>query len=131
MGGSGQLKKYVTESVNDFLAPIRERRVELMGDMDYVKDVLREGNRRANEIANQTLEEVREAMGMVYYPIVFASCALLGCLRSVYSEATISAANQFLRSGGDVLRRRPRGLAGALCASFVLSVPYDSPSPST
>ena len=65
-GGSGQLKKYVTESVNDFLAPIRERRVELMGDMDYVKDVLREGNRRANEIANQTLEEVREAMGMVY-----------------------------------------------------------------
>ena len=65
-GGSGQLKKYVTESVNDFLAPIRERRVELMGDMDYVKDILREGNRRANEIANQTLEEVREAMGMVY-----------------------------------------------------------------
>ena len=52
--------------MNDFLAPIRERRVELMGDMDYVKDVLREGNRRANEIANQTLEEVREAMGMVY-----------------------------------------------------------------
>ena len=37
-----------------------------MGDMDYVKDILREGNRRANEIANQTLEEVREAMGMVY-----------------------------------------------------------------
>ena len=65
-GGSGQLKKYVTESVNDFLAPIRERRMELAGDMDYVKDVLREGNRRANEIANQTLEEVREAMGMVY-----------------------------------------------------------------
>ena len=56
----------VTESVNDFLAPIRERRMELAGDMDYVKDVLREGNRRANEIANQTLEEVREAMGMVY-----------------------------------------------------------------
>ncbi|MEE0226516.1 MAG: tryptophan--tRNA ligase, partial [Senegalimassilia anaerobia] len=46
--------------------PIRERRMELAGDMDYVKDVLREGNRRANEIANQTLEEVREAMGMVY-----------------------------------------------------------------
>ena len=65
-GGSGTLKKYVTESVNEFLAPIRERRVQLAGDMDYIKDVLHEGNRRANEIANATLDEVRETMGMVY-----------------------------------------------------------------
>ena len=34
--------------------------------MDYVRDVLHEGNRRANEIANETLAEVNEAMGMVY-----------------------------------------------------------------
>ena len=65
-GGSGTLKKYVTESVNEFLAPIRERRVQLAGDMDYIQDVLHEGNRRANEIANATLDEVREAMNMVY-----------------------------------------------------------------
>ena len=65
-GGSGALKKYVTESVNEFLAPIRERRVQLAGDMDYIKDVLHEGNRRANEIANATLDEVRAAMNMVY-----------------------------------------------------------------
>ena len=65
-GGSGTLKKYVTESVNEFLAPIRERRVQLAGDMDYIKDVLHEGNRRANEITNATLDEVREAMNMVY-----------------------------------------------------------------
>ena len=42
------------------------RREELVQDMDYVKDVLREGNRRANEVAEATLAEVREAMGMVY-----------------------------------------------------------------
>ena len=42
MGGSGQLKKYVTESVNEYFAPIRARREELVQDMDYVKDVLRE-----------------------------------------------------------------------------------------
>ena len=36
-GGSGTLKKYVTESVNEFLAPIRERRVQLAGDMDYIR----------------------------------------------------------------------------------------------
>ncbi len=66
MGGSGQLKKCVTESVNEYFAPIRARREELVQDMDYVKDVLREGNRRANEVAEATLAEVREAMGMVY-----------------------------------------------------------------
>ena len=65
-GGSGALKKYVTESVNGFLAPIRERRVQLAGDTDYIKDVLHDGNRRANEIANATLDEVRAAMNMVY-----------------------------------------------------------------
>ena len=30
-GGSGALKKYVTESVNTYLAPIRARREELLG----------------------------------------------------------------------------------------------------
>ena len=66
MGGAGQLKRYVTESVNSYFAPIRERRVELEKDMDYIHDVLAEGNRKANEIAEATLQEVREAMGMVY-----------------------------------------------------------------
>ncbi len=65
-GGSGTLKKYVTEAVNDYLAPIRARRAELEGDTGYIHDVLAAGNRRANEIAEATLEEVRKAMGMVY-----------------------------------------------------------------
>ena len=66
MGGSGQLKKYVTEAVNSHFEPIRERRHRFENDLDYVKDVLAEGNRRANEIAEATLAEVAEAMGMVY-----------------------------------------------------------------
>ncbi len=65
-GGSGALKKYVTESVNSFLAPIRERRRQYEADLDYVKDVLHEGNKTANEIGQRTLDEVRQAMGMVY-----------------------------------------------------------------
>ena len=64
--GAGALKKYVTESVNGFLAPIRDRRARYENDLDYVKDVLHEGNRVANEIAEETLAEVRQAMGMVY-----------------------------------------------------------------
>ena len=64
--GAGALKRYVTESVNAYLAPIRERRRELEGQPEMVREILHEGNRRANEIANTTLAEVREAMGMVY-----------------------------------------------------------------
>ena len=66
MGGSGALKAYVTDTVNEYFAPIRERRHRYEQDIDYVKDVLHEGNRRANEIAEATLAEAREAMGMVY-----------------------------------------------------------------
>ena len=66
MGGSGQLKKYVTEAVNGYFAPIRERRRQYEKDLDYVKDVLHDGNARSNAIAENTLNEVREAMGMVY-----------------------------------------------------------------
>ena len=43
-----------------------EKRAAYELDLDYVKDVLRVGNRRANELAKATLDEVREAMGMVY-----------------------------------------------------------------
>ena len=66
MGGSGALKAYVTEAVNSYFAPIRERRHTYENDLSYVKDVLAEGNAKARQIAAATLEEVREAMGMVY-----------------------------------------------------------------
>ena len=65
-GGGGGLKKLVTESVNEFFAPIRARRVELAADPGYLIDVLRKGNARANEVGDATLAEVRAAMNMVY-----------------------------------------------------------------
>ena len=65
-GGGGGLKKVVTEVVNEHLRPIRERRRELAADPGYVVSVLAEGNARANDIADATLSEVREAMGMIY-----------------------------------------------------------------
>lgn len=65
-GGGGALKKRLTEAVNTELAPLRARRIELAHDDAYVADVLRRGNERANEVADATLDEVRERMGMVY-----------------------------------------------------------------
>ena len=65
-GGSGTLKKLVTEAVNEHLAPIRARRAELDGDPAELRRILADGNARANEVADATLDEVREAMQMVY-----------------------------------------------------------------
>ncbi|QLQ15901.1 MAG: tryptophan--tRNA ligase [Micropruina sp.] len=65
-GGGGGLKRVVTEAVNERFAPIRARRAELVGDPGYLLQILRDGNARANEIADATLAEVQAAMGMVY-----------------------------------------------------------------
>ncbi len=65
-GGSGTLKKLVTEAVNEHLAPIRARRAELEADPAQLRRVLADGNARANEVADATLDEVRGAMQMVY-----------------------------------------------------------------
>ena len=64
--GAGALKAYVTEAVNTRFAEIRAKRAELEKDADYVWGVLEAGNAKANEIANATLAEVQEAMGMAY-----------------------------------------------------------------
>ena len=65
-GGGGGLKKLVTAAVNDYFAGHRARRVELAADPGYLRDVLAEGNRRANEVAEATLDQVRTAMQMTY-----------------------------------------------------------------
>ncbi|MGW8882967.1 tryptophan--tRNA ligase [Streptomyces sp. NPDC055749] len=62
-GGAAVLKRTVTEAVNARMAPIRARRAQYAQDMAYVRSVLRAGNDRANEIAERTLDEVRDAMG--------------------------------------------------------------------
>ena len=65
-GGGGALKKVVIEAVNEHFAPIRARRAELVADPGYLRQVLAEGNARANEVAEATLDEVQTALGMVY-----------------------------------------------------------------
>ncbi|KNX36812.1 tryptophan--tRNA ligase [Luteipulveratus halotolerans] len=65
-GGAAELKRVVTEAVNDGLADHRSRRAQLAQDPAYLDQVLREGNSRANEVAEHTLDQVREVMGMTY-----------------------------------------------------------------
>ena len=66
MGGGGALKAYVIDAVNTYFEPIRQRRAEFAAQPDLIRDIIHDGNARANVIANATLNEVREAMGMVY-----------------------------------------------------------------
>jgi tryptophanyl-tRNA synthetase len=65
-GGAGVLKRVVTEAVNEHLRPLRTRRRELADADDYLRQVLAAGNAHANTVADRTLQEVREAMGMTY-----------------------------------------------------------------
>jgi tryptophanyl-tRNA synthetase len=64
--GSGRLKTELTNTLNDYLAPIRERRIYLARNQDYIIDILRRGVTRAREEGIETLKEVRNVMNMGY-----------------------------------------------------------------
>ena len=67
MGGGGQLKKRTSPRRSTAASPRSASAARSFSrDPDYVRDVLADGNQRANEIAHETLGQVREAMGMVY-----------------------------------------------------------------
>jgi tryptophanyl-tRNA synthetase len=61
-------KKLIAQRIVDFLEPIRQRREELARDRDTVLDVLADGTRRARERARETMERVRTAMKIDYWP---------------------------------------------------------------
>jgi len=65
-GGAARLKATVTESVNEYLRPLRARRRELAADRPYLQAVLRRGNDRASAVAAGTLRSVHELMHMAY-----------------------------------------------------------------
>lgn len=65
-GGAGKLKALVTEAINDYFAPIRQRREELAANEDYLLQVLHAGNDKANQVASETLDNVSKAMKMDY-----------------------------------------------------------------
>ncbi|MDR2748488.1 MAG: tryptophan--tRNA ligase [Bifidobacteriaceae bacterium] len=64
--GAGALKQFVSKNVNEYFAPIRQKRAELANDKSFISDIIEEGCKKANDIAVQTLEEVKSAMGLKY-----------------------------------------------------------------
>jgi len=63
--GCVDCKKLLAEGINNALKPFRERRTELAARTRYVDEVIAAGAERARTIARETLNEVKQRMGLV------------------------------------------------------------------
>ncbi|MEB3161742.1 MAG: tryptophan--tRNA ligase [Prochlorothrix sp.] len=61
--GWGQFKPLLMDTTIAALEPIQKRYGEVMDDRGYLEQVLREGREKAEAVANQTLDRVKQAMG--------------------------------------------------------------------
>jgi tryptophanyl-tRNA synthetase len=59
-------KKLLAEIIIESLRPIREKREQIDRDPSIVWDVLRDGNRKARERAQETMQLVRDAVKINY-----------------------------------------------------------------
>ena len=68
-GGLGDvvIKKRLIAILDELLAPIRERRENLAKDPKKIMEILEEGTKKAQEVAKETMREVREAIRIDYF----------------------------------------------------------------
>lgn len=68
-GGLGdvKIKRYLNEVLEAEFGPIRQRREAYAKDIPAVYEMLQSGSTKANEVAEQTLQEVRDAIGLNYF----------------------------------------------------------------
>lgn len=63
----GDMKKQLAEDMVSFIAPIRERAIELQKDEEQIKKILKLGAEKARESASKTIAEARKLIGINYY----------------------------------------------------------------
>lgn len=68
-GGLGdvKIKRYLNDVLQAKLQPIRERREAFAEDKGAILDMLKAGSLKAEAVAAQTLDEVKDAMGINYF----------------------------------------------------------------
>ena len=68
-GGLGdvKIKKFLFEVLNEELKPIREKRMELAKNMDYIDEVLKEGTDEARKVAKENMKKFKAAIGINYF----------------------------------------------------------------
>lgn len=64
--GYGEAKKLLLGKLLDYFAPYRKKRIELMRDLGYVEDVLKEGAKKAQKEAQKTMAAVKEKTGLKF-----------------------------------------------------------------
>jgi tryptophanyl-tRNA synthetase len=64
--GDVEVKTKLARAMNASLAPMRERRREVMARPERVREILIEGSRKARGVAQVTMERVREAVKLRY-----------------------------------------------------------------
>jgi tryptophanyl-tRNA synthetase len=62
--GYGDFKKQLFEKLWEYFAPMRKRREEILADKSYIDNVLAHGAKRANEVADEVMKRVRDAVGL-------------------------------------------------------------------
>lgn len=65
--GDGRIKQFLGDVLIALLTPIRERRESFDGKEDELMEILKKGTDAANKVADETLTQVKEAMGINYF----------------------------------------------------------------
>lgn len=63
----GDMKKQLGEDIAKFVAPIREKAKAIENDDAYLKEVMLKGAEKARKSAKETIELVRDAVGLNYF----------------------------------------------------------------
>ncbi len=62
--GYGYAKNSLLNKINQYFEPMREKRLELEADNDYIEDILKNGAKKASLIASDVLKNVKTAVGL-------------------------------------------------------------------
>lgn len=62
--GDVEVKAKLVRAINDFLEPMRERRAYYASQPDLVEEIVVEGTRRMQTVAQETMAQVYDAMGL-------------------------------------------------------------------
>ena len=63
--GYGHAKNELFDKFMDYFGPYRQKREELLNNMDYVYEILRNGAKKARSVASGKLEIVRDIVGLL------------------------------------------------------------------
>lgn len=62
--GYGHAKKELLDKILEYFKDAREKRGKLLQNLDYVDEILKDGAKKANEIAENKMKEVRKVIGL-------------------------------------------------------------------